>query len=91
MLPVAIALTNPESETDAMVESLVPQTPPGIVEVNVATVPSQRVLVPVITAAVGALFTVTLMVAVEEPQTLLISYDIVVMPESTPVTRSESR
>ena len=50
--------------------SLLVHTPPAVVSANVAEVPGQSVVVPVIAPIVGGAVTVTKAVAIDSPQEL---------------------
>jgi hypothetical protein len=67
-VPVVRACTKPADETEATVPLVVLQLPPDTVEVSVAEVPTQRVVVPLSVPAKGSAFTVNAAVRVVVPQ-----------------------
>lgn len=88
-LPGVIAVTIPLELTVATEVLLLLQVPPEVASTRVVVVPAQRVVVPVIKPAVGAVVTVTAMNVLAEPQELETIYEMFAEPTVTPVTFPE--
>jgi hypothetical protein len=70
-IPALVPVTTPEALIDAIVPLPDNHVPAAGVAVSVVVVPADIVVVPVITAATGSGFTVTILVAVALPQMLV--------------------
>lgn len=90
VVPALTLVTFPDVLTVATVGLLLLQVPPAADSVIVVVVPVQIAAVPEIAPADGNGFTVTVVVAIAEPQELVIMYEIVVLPADTPVTFPEA-
>lgn len=84
--PEATPVTSPAEVTEATDGADELHTPPLIVLLYVADVPGQSEVLPLSVPATGAEPTVIERVAVAEPQAPVTVYDIVAVPDATPLT-----
>jgi hypothetical protein len=87
VLPAATPVTTPELFIVAFVGSLLDQVPPLVALDKVVVLPAQTFVVPVIGPTVGAALTViSFVTVVEQPAPFVTVYEIVTVPDATPVT-----
>lgn len=85
-VPAVTPVTAPDEEPMVMLASGLLQVPPLVALVNVMVAASHTALGPEIVPTVGNEIILTVLVSVTEPQALDTAYDIVVVPNVTPVT-----